>query len=348
MSETKPRAEQIRFVSDETGAHILDEYIEQAERGGMTIGDLLDVLFDSSGNIQIGLFQFRIQDLGANNYNLQFRVGPYVDPEDGWITISEPVFNQILTAAQGFATTATTQAGIATTQAGNAATSASNAATSETNAGLLVARTSGTSTTSNTVGTGSKSFTTQANKDFAVGRHLLITSNANPDTQRMSGIVTAYNSGTGALTVNVESNIGSATRTDWTIRIDGERGPQGLQGNTGNTGNTGPTGGTTLTLNTQTASYQLVLADAGKLVQMNVASANNLTVPPNSTVAFPVGTQILLHQLGAGQTTVVAAGGVTINRHSYFSLKLRGQYSTAMLIKIATDTWILSGQLELA
>ena len=190
MSETKPRAEQIRFVSDETGAHILDEYIEQAERGGMTIGDLLDVLFDSSGNIQIGLFQFRIQDLGANNYNLQFRVGPYVDPEDGWITISEAVFSQIMTAAlaaksaaEAAATTATTQAGIATTQAGiattqagNASTSATNAATSETNAGLLVASMSGTSTTSNTVGTGSKSFTTQANKDFAVGRHLLILS----------------------------------------------------------------------------------------------------------------------------------------------------------------------------
>lgn len=198
------------------------------------------------------------------------------------------------------------------------------------------ARLNGTSTTSNTVGTGSKSFTTETGKDFAAGRHILITSNANPDTQRMSGIVTSYNSGTGSLIVDVQSIIGSATRTDWTIRIDGERGAEGAAS------------GTTLTINTQTASYQLALSDAGRLVSMNVAGANNLTVPTNATVAFPIGTQILVEQMGAGQTTVVAAGGVTINKHAYFSLKAKGQWAMLMLVKKATDTWTLTGHMELA
>src|SRR5664279_3164644 len=44
--------------------------------------------------------------------------------------------------------------------------------------------------------------------------------------------------------------------------------------------------------NARTANYTLVLADAGKLVTMNVSSANNLTVPLNSSVAFPVGTLV--------------------------------------------------------
>lgn len=79
-----------------------------------------------------------------------------------------------------------------------------------------------------------------------------------------------------------------------------------------------------ITTNRQTASYTLVLSDADKLVEMNVGSANNLTVPLNSSVAFQTGTQILLVQYGAGQTTVVATSGVTI-RSNGGKLKLNVQ-----------------------
>jgi hypothetical protein len=99
----------------------------------------------------------------------------------------------------------------------------------------------------------------------------------------------------------------------------------------------------TLKTSAQTASYTLVLADKDKVVEMNVASANNLTVPLNSSVAYPVGTQINLVQTGAGQTTVVATVGVTINTAT--TLKLRTQWSTATLIKRNTDTWVLLGDL---
>jgi hypothetical protein len=99
-----------------------------------------------------------------------------------------------------------------------------------------------------------------------------------------------------------------------------------------------------ITTNRQTASYTLVLSDADKLVEMNVASANNLTVPLNSSVAFPTGTQILLAQYGAGQTTVVATSGVTV-RSNGGKLKLNVQYSGATLIKIGTDEWYLFGDI---
>jgi len=95
----------------------------------------------------------------------------------------------------------------------------------------------------------------------------------------------------------------------------------------------------------QTASYTLVLSDAGKMVTMTNASANNLTVPPNSSVAFPVNTRIDIIQYGAGQTTIVAGAGVTLFS-SGSKLKLSGQYSGASLWKKASDTWVIVGDIS--
>ncbi len=96
-------------------------------------------------------------------------------------------------------------------------------------------------------------------------------------------------------------------------------------------------------LNTQTANYTLVLADLSKTVEMNLASANNLTVPPNSTAAFPVGSTLEVCQIGAGTTTFVQGAGVTIQSAS--GLRLRVQWSSATLRKRATDEWVLAGDL---
>lgn len=97
--------------------------------------------------------------------------------------------------------------------------------------------------------------------------------------------------------------------------------------------------------NAQTGTtYTLVLGDAGNVVSMNNGSANTLTVPPNSSVAFPAGTQVDLAQLGAGQTTIAAGGGVTI-RSDAGKLKLSGQYVGATLLKLATDEWLLAGSI---
>lgn len=96
-----------------------------------------------------------------------------------------------------------------------------------------------------------------------------------------------------------------------------------------------------ITTNAQTASYTLVLADDGKIIECSSSSALTLTVPANNDVAFPVGTQIMLIQTGSGQLTVAGAGGVTVNATP--GLKLRTQWSAATLLKRATNTWLLTG-----
>lgn len=105
----------------------------------------------------------------------------------------------------------------------------------------------------------------------------------------------------------------------------------------------GASGGT-LTWNTQVASYTLVLADATKGVEMNVAAANTLTVPPNSTAAIPIGSTIPWRQYGAGQTTLTPGAGVTI-RSAGTRLKSSAQYSEGTLSKRAADEWVASGDL---
>jgi len=99
----------------------------------------------------------------------------------------------------------------------------------------------------------------------------------------------------------------------------------------------------TLAINAQTAAYTLVLGDAGKLVTISNASAVNCTVPPNSSVAFPVGTQITVAGIGAGLVTIAQGSGVTVNATP--SRVFRAQYSAASLVKTATDTWLLIGDL---
>lgn len=97
--------------------------------------------------------------------------------------------------------------------------------------------------------------------------------------------------------------------------------------------------------NTQTgSSYTLVLTDAFKLVAMNNASANTLTVPPNSSVAFPIGTRIDVGQYGAGACTITPGSGVTI-RAKDSALKTNGQYSGATIQKIGTNEWWAFGDL---
>ena len=93
-------------------------------------------------------------------------------------------------------------------------------------------------------------------------------------------------------------------------------------------------------VNTQTASYTLVLADAGKLVEMNVASANTLTV--NTSVTFPAGTVINVRQYGAGTTTI---GGSATIRSRGGLLALAGTYAEATLTARSAAEFVLSGDL---
>lgn len=96
--------------------------------------------------------------------------------------------------------------------------------------------------------------------------------------------------------------------------------------------------------NAQTASYTLAPSDAGKAVSIESAEAKTLTIPTNASVAFPVGTVIEVVRLGAGTLTVAGAEGVTLNSPGS-KVTLASRYSTGVLRKTATNTWILSGDL---
>jgi len=101
-----------------------------------------------------------------------------------------------------------------------------------------------------------------------------------------------------------------------------------------------------IAMNAQTGTtYTLVLTDDGKIVTCDNAASITLTVPPNSSVAFGIGTQVNIMQLGAGQVTIAAGSGVTL-RSEGSKLKLKGQYAVATCAKIASDTWVVVGNLS--
>lgn len=99
-----------------------------------------------------------------------------------------------------------------------------------------------------------------------------------------------------------------------------------------------------LSFNRQADDYTLALSDNFNAVETNKATANTVTVPPNSSVAFPIGSQVNVLQYGAGQTTIAAGAGVTL-RYSV-GLKIVAQYDGCTLTKVGTDEWYLNGALE--
>ena len=100
-----------------------------------------------------------------------------------------------------------------------------------------------------------------------------------------------------------------------------------------------------LQINAQVGTtYTFVLADAGKMVTSANGSAQTITVPPNSSVAFAVGTQIILQGILAGVVTLVAGVGVTVNSKDS-NLDIDGQWAAVTLVKTATDVWSLIGAL---
>jgi hypothetical protein len=104
-----------------------------------------------------------------------------------------------------------------------------------------------------------------------------------------------------------------------------------------------------LGINAQTGtSYTTVLADNGKLVTLSNAAAIAVTIPPNSSVTYPVGAQINMAQLGAGQVTVSGGSGVTIvsTGATAASPKARAQYSTLTAVQTSTDNWLIMGDIS--
>lgn len=105
-----------------------------------------------------------------------------------------------------------------------------------------------------------------------------------------------------------------------------------------------------LAFDAETASYTAVLANNGQVVTMNNASANTFSIPTNASVQFPIGTQINVLQIGAGQTTIqaVTSGTTTILSTGATAAqpKLRVRYSVATCLKAGTDLWYVTGDIS--
>ena len=129
-----------------------------------------------------------------------------------------PMLSDTMTEAAAIGASVTAAAGSASAAAGSA-TAAQNYA----------AALSGTSTTSTTIGTGSKSLTTQTGKQFLAGQWVMVVRVADVNAW-MFGQITSYNSGSGALTVNVAATNGTGTYADWVVVLSGTRGATGANG----------------------------------------------------------------------------------------------------------------------
>ena len=162
--------------------------------------------------------------------------------------------------------------------------------------------------------------------------------------------VTGHTGATGA--TGSSGPTGSATGGTGPAGNTGNTGA-GIAGNTGNTGNSGNTGTAgpsgLRTINAQTGtSYTLVLGDGSgantsPLLTMNNSSPSTVTVPAFASVAFSVGEQVDLLQLGAGKVTLVAAGSVILDSQGA-NLSVAAQYSGLSLVQSPTlDTWYVIG-----
>jgi len=258
------------------------------------------------------------------------------------------------------ATTATTQAGIATTQAGIATTQATLAQDWATKTSGTVAGgeysakkhaidaaasaasasnapgTQATSTTSLTIGTGSKSLTLlQTGKAFVTGQWVNILDSTNPSVNWMAGAITAFNSGTGAITVNVVTAVGTGTLSSWVVVAASAT-------------TEAPTFGGR---SARTSNSILVSSDLGKLIDITSG-----TFTQTFTAAATLGPNwfCYLRNSGSGDITLDPNGSelidgltsyimypgetrlVTCNGTGFYSIVLTGYYRTFT----ATGTWV--------
>lgn len=153
----------------------------------------------------------------------------------------------------------------------------------------------------------------------------------------LAGLATGLLKNTISTGVPSIATAGTDYQAPVTLTTSGTSGVATFTSNTLNIPNySGARARTTITATT----YTFVLGDAGNVVSFNNAAAQTITIPPNSSVAYPVNTQIDLLALGAGKVSFAPGSGVTLNPASTRSLN---QYTGGMLFQVATDSWILSG-----
>jgi len=230
---------------------------------------------------------------------------------------------------------AAAQAGVATTQAGVATTQAAAAAASAASA-LAAPGTNATSATSVAVGTGAKSLTIQPGKSLAIGMSVVIAATASP-ANRMTGYVTAYDAGTGALTVMASAAAGSGTFADWTVSLGGIPLPAAtlaeMQAGTqvdaramspANIEQAIFSIGKRLAVSERSANTGLAQADKAKFIRI---TSGTFAQTLDTSASLGAGWWCYIFNSGSGTITVTPAGAETID-----GLTTRSLYPGAALI----------------
>lgn len=172
-------------------------------------------------------------------------------------------------------------------------------------------------------------------------------------------VLSSGGSSTGLTSIGLSTNaswltVGSSPlSSNGTITLDVTTGLTSNQFLATPSGSTGPVGLRAIaandlppvSVNTQSVSHTAVIGDANQLVVITDSSAANFTIPPNSSVAFPVGTSLSVIQDGTGQVTLNPQDGtVTINTPTG-TLTTRARWSTISVVQISANVWVAGGDL---
>lgn len=190
---------------------------------------------------------------------------------------------------------------------------------------------SGTSTSTVTVGVGSKSLTTQPGLSYVPGAWVLIADSTAPSTNYMIGTVTSYADNTGAMLVNVVKSLGMGDIATWSISLSGPPGAAGSDAAVTKSNVEAAVGGevalqSDVFVTISGTTHTLDPADNGKVHRFTSSSAVVVTLP-NS---LPAGFNLVWRQVGAGQLTFTAASGAT-RRNRNGHTKSSGQYAEGAL-----------------
>jgi hypothetical protein len=96
---------------------------------------------------------------------------------------------------------------------------------------------------------------------------------------------------------------------------------------------------------TITSSVTLNINNKNRILKVNSSSAITLTIPSNASVPFPINTEVAIIREGSGTVSIAPGSGVTL-LSTDSKRKIKGQYSSAALLKTASDTWLLIGSIE--
>jgi len=130
--------------------------------------------------------------------------------------------------------------------------------------------TTATSTTSLTIGTGSKTFTIQTGKAYSVGQTVVVANTVTP-TNQMTGVITDHNSGTGSITVDVQAVSGAGTFASWSVGMSTISGVITVNGQAGHVSNLATLSGTEILSNK-------TLVDSSVRSTVNVITTNTTAV----------------------------------------------------------------------